>query len=193
MVRLASQHTTSGIDTGFCLKFQSINHFSSCFILLKAEVTIHFQCQHRGTSLFMKQKELSVVQRSEIVTWHRAGKSIKEISAITGWPKSTIQIMIQKWKQRGTLESRPRSGRPATVTAVMKKRIDNYVTKNDEAVSSEIVKALHLPVSATTVHSLKRELGTYPTEDSHQLFCIQKTRLPESNGAKNICKISFQI
>ena len=107
----------------------------------------------------MKQKELTTEKRMEIVTWHKAGKSVREISTIVGWPKSTIQDTIQRWQQTGLLQSKARVGRPPKVTATMKKRIDRYLGRKDEAVSKEIVRDLHLPVSARAVRYVRRELG----------------------------------
>jgi transposase len=90
----------------------------------------------------MKKKELTTEERMEIVTWHKAGKSVREISTSVGWLKSTIQDTIQRWRKTGFLQSKARLGRPPKVTATMKKRIDRYLERKDEAVSKEVVRDL---------------------------------------------------
>ena len=98
-----------------------------------------------------KNQDLSPSKRSEIVIWHKSGKSERGIAAITKLPKSTVHDTIQKWKQTVSLMTKKRSGRPPKVTEQMLKRIDCYLKKNDEAVPKEIIRDLNLDLSTRTI------------------------------------------
>ncbi|CAI9537950.1 unnamed protein product [Staurois parvus] len=43
-------------------------------------------------------------------------KSILEISLLLNIPRSTVSVIITKWKQQGTTATQPQSGRPHKMT-----------------------------------------------------------------------------
>lgn len=63
-------------------------------------------------------------KRSRVLALVDGGKhSIREISRLLSIPKSTVSDI----KQRGTPNSKPKSGRPALLSPCDKRRIDAYV------------------------------------------------------------------
>ena len=63
-----------------------------------------------------KSKELEPGVRKSILKMSKAGMSIRVISDILKIPRSTIHDTLQRDKKYGTVLSRPRTGRPSTVT-----------------------------------------------------------------------------
>ena len=57
------------------------------------------------------KKQIGLDNKSEIITLNNHNKTIKEISQITGVPKSTIQDIIKKFKNNKTLDRVRVSGR----------------------------------------------------------------------------------
>jgi transposase len=56
--------------------------------------------------------ELSHDTRIAITSRAAVGQSTREIEAAENTPKSTIDSLLQRTKQRNTIENQPRSGRP---------------------------------------------------------------------------------
>ncbi|GFV31915.1 hypothetical protein TNCV_2564181 [Trichonephila clavipes] len=59
-----------------------------------------------------KSKELSEFDRGSIVGCHLCGKSVREIADILQKTKSTVSVVIEKWKRRGSETGEKRIGRP---------------------------------------------------------------------------------
>ncbi|GFT37319.1 hypothetical protein TNCV_1127421 [Trichonephila clavipes] len=59
-----------------------------------------------------KSKELSEFDRGSIVGCHLCGKSVRETADILQNPKSTVSVVIVKWKLRGSETAEKRTGRP---------------------------------------------------------------------------------
>jgi transposase len=60
--------------------------------------------------------ELSHDTKIAITSRAAAGQSAREIEAAENTPKSTIDSLLQRTKQRSTIENQPRSGRPKSYT-----------------------------------------------------------------------------
>ena len=59
-----------------------------------------------------KTKELSKDTRNKIVDLHQAGKTESAI----GLKKSTVRVIIRKWKTYKTTDNLPRSGAPRKIS-----------------------------------------------------------------------------
>lgn len=60
--------------------------------------------------------ELSEDLKMKLIDAYKSGKGYKKISNHFGFSVSTIRNVIKKWKLRGTVEVKPRSGRPRKIT-----------------------------------------------------------------------------
>ncbi|CAI9555692.1 unnamed protein product [Staurois parvus] len=63
-------------------------------------------------------QELSELKHGIVIGCHLCNKSICEISLLLNIPRSTVSSTIIKWKQLGTTENQPRSGRPRKMSGV---------------------------------------------------------------------------
>lgn len=122
------------------------------------------------------RRELNLATRAEIVTYHQTGLSTRAIARKVKLSLSTVDRVIQRWKTRGSLENKQRSGRPPKVTQEMRKHIDRFISQHDEAVPKEIQQKLHLPVSPRTIFNVRKSLGYRGTQGKRELFFQKKTR-----------------
>ncbi|CAI9611840.1 unnamed protein product, partial [Staurois parvus] len=63
-----------------------------------------------------RSQELSDSKRGPVIGGHLGRKSICDISWLLNIPRSTVSGVIPKWKQLGTTETQPQSGRPRHMT-----------------------------------------------------------------------------
>ncbi|CAI9614792.1 unnamed protein product [Staurois parvus] len=68
-------------------------------------------CKRMGRS-----QELSEFKCGTVIGCHLCNKSIREIYLLLHIPRSVVSGIITKWKQLGTTETQPRSGRPRKMT-----------------------------------------------------------------------------
>uniref|UniRef100_A0A803JWK5 Transposase Tc1-like domain-containing protein n=1 Tax=Xenopus tropicalis TaxID=8364 RepID=A0A803JWK5_XENTR len=59
----------------------------------------------------MKSKEHTRQVRDKVIEKFKAGLGYKKISKALNIPRSTVQVIIQKWKEYGTTVNLPRQGR----------------------------------------------------------------------------------
>ncbi|CAI9617812.1 unnamed protein product [Staurois parvus] len=60
--------------------------------------------------------KLSEFKYGTVIGCHLCNKSISEISVLLNIPWSTVSGIITKWKQLGTTETQPGSGKPRKMT-----------------------------------------------------------------------------
>ncbi|CAI9562240.1 unnamed protein product [Staurois parvus] len=63
-----------------------------------------------------RYQELSEFKHGTRIGCHLCNKSIREISLLLNISRSTVSGIITKWKQLGTISTKPRSGRPHKMT-----------------------------------------------------------------------------
>ncbi|CAI9614237.1 unnamed protein product [Staurois parvus] len=61
-------------------------------------------------------QELRELKRGTVIGYHLCNKSIHEISLLLNIPRSTVSVIIKKWKHLGTTATQPQSGRPCKMT-----------------------------------------------------------------------------
>jgi transposase len=102
-----------------------------------------------------KIRELSVVERAEVIGAWKCDVSKTEISKRLGIPLRTIYNIIEKYNKEGTVENDKRSGRPKSLSDRDKRALVKVVQKNRknavEDYKNEINKVLSRPVSTRTV------------------------------------------
>lgn len=87
-----------------------------------------------------KRKATSSDERDIIIKLWNEGKSLREIGKTVGRTHSTVQGVIKNYKSTGSTTSKPRSGRPSTLTDREKRHIINEVQKNPKLTASKIAK-----------------------------------------------------
>ncbi|CAI9576271.1 unnamed protein product, partial [Staurois parvus] len=90
-------------------------------------------------------------------------KSIREISLLPNIPRSTVSGITRKWKQLGTTETQPRTGRPCKMTARGQRMLKRTVHRSRQLSAELIAKYLQtscdLQISTTTVHRKLNGMG----------------------------------
>ena len=59
---------------------------------------------------------ISLQTRELVLKWKREGKNQQEIAALIGCNQSAVSRLIAKYKETGSVENLPRSGRPTPLT-----------------------------------------------------------------------------
>jgi transposase len=107
----------------------------------------------------IKTQEWTPRKRSQVLRLTRGGRhSVREIARILNMPPSTVHN-IQK---HGVPDSKPKMGRPRTLTARDKRRIELYIKKSKEThqeAPDDIIKTLSLSCSRTALINAIHELG----------------------------------
>jgi len=93
--------------------------------------------------------------------WNNGERSPAAISRMTKIPLTTVKYNITKIKEQGTIEDRPRKGRPRKITSSDNKALGQWIRRNNELTSKELAQKLlyerDLNVSQWTVQrQLKR-------------------------------------
>lgn len=96
-------------------------------------------------------------KRQAIVTLYNIGQKPAEIYRYTGYPKTTIRNVIEKYLKRGHTYDAPRSGRPPTLSTWDKKRMIKAVEQNPASSLRGIAGSARLNCSASTVDKALRE------------------------------------
>ena len=95
--------------------------------------------------------------------WNNGHRSAADIARLTKIPLSTVKYNLLKIKKQGTVEDRPRSGRPRKLTTNDNKSIGQWLRRNNEVTATEIAQKLHQKrgqsVSPSTVRRQLHRLG----------------------------------
>ena len=84
----------------------------TCFAIFSLLITNH-----------PEMPRLSVAERNQIVGMHLSGRSCRDIASSFPTSKSSVHKVLQKFATDGTVNDRPRSGRPKKTTANEDQRI----------------------------------------------------------------------
>jgi len=74
-----------------------------------------------------KRVQLSLSEKNAIAALHKAGLKGPAIARETGHPLSTIYGVLKRFRQRGTVESEERSGRPSLLTPRNTRKLYRFV------------------------------------------------------------------
>ena len=132
----------------------------------------------------MPRKELSIEERNIIINNHKMGKSYSQIAVIIGKSKSTMQKIINRFKNEKRIENKPRSGRPLKLNATEERKIVALI-KNDPIISAskiaaELKESLDKSVSADTVRRSIKRAGY----NAQQCAARKKPFINETNRKK---------
>jgi transposase len=88
---------------------------------------------------------------SIVVQYHKDGRSVRDIAETLKLPKSTVQNCVMRFKTTGSVESRPRSGRPRITDMRHDNRMKRLVLSNPSLTSNEIKENMQSPASTRTI------------------------------------------
>ena len=111
-----------------------------------------------------KAKELSKDLREKVIQLYKTGKEFKKISKELRMPRSTVKTLIKKWRERDSVETKPRSGRPTKISAPTARTIVRDAKKNPQITSAEIqdsLKKIGVDVSRSTIRRLLKKHGLH--------------------------------
>jgi transposase len=125
--------------------------FLNLFVLLPP---IPYRCGSR-----MKSKELTTEQRSEIVGMRMGGASLREVAAKFKRPLSTVNSIINKKKETGTVTNIPRSGRPTIFTERGLRELKQAALGNRRSSLADITNTITTQASRSTVRRELKDMG----------------------------------
>jgi transposase len=110
-----------------------------------------------------KSKELTASEKERIVTLFDSGFSRAEVCKVIGRPSSTVYHFIKRYVARGSIENKPRSGRPSDFKERDARLLQRCARNNREDTLVDITKkfneARQRPFSKWTVHRKLKSLG----------------------------------
>ena len=125
---------------------------------------------HRQTLAVEWPIWLSNFQRGTVIGCHLSNKSVCQISALLELPRSTVSVVIVKWKCLDATTAQLRSGRPHKLTERGRRVVKRVVCKNClSPVATLTTKFQTAPgsnVSTKTVSRKSHEMG-FQAEQSH--------------------------
>ena len=98
-----------------------------------------------------RNQELSPGIRAAICTLVAAGKSERFVAGLFRVSPSTVHYAIEHWKKHHTFESKPRKGRPQSLTRKEKRYIILLVKRNRTLAKKALVNATGKVVSYSTI------------------------------------------
>lgn len=98
-----------------------------------------------------KRKEVSLEIKNLVVKEYKKGTSYRGIGGILDLPHTTVQYILKKYKDTGSVENKPRSGRPKKLSRRDVSLIVREVGKNPRISGPELVTHI-ANTSNTTVH-----------------------------------------
>ena len=93
----------------------------------------------------MVAKISSKEKRGAIISLYNDGKKQLFISNTLNIPRNTVYDAIKRYKELGSLEDRPRSGRPVTVATIAnKEKIRKKISRNPQRSMRAMAKAMKI-------------------------------------------------
>jgi transposase len=129
--------------------------------------------QSSAPSLFGRPEgcldQLTEVERAAIVTLHAVGWTGRAIAQTLKCSENTVTLWVQRWQKTRSLADAERSGRPRCTDDDTDQDIMLYADAHVNALPSDIVRELALPVDARTVRRrlVEIDLHTYVKRHEH--------------------------
>lgn len=106
-----------------------------------------------------KKPEISMDVKGQIIGMSNSGKSARQIGRELGISDTTASRVIRRFKETGSNENRPRSGRPSILTERDKNHLTRITKSNQFTPLRQIVNQLPLNVSIDTARKALKERG----------------------------------
>ena len=101
------------------------------------------------------------------------GQSMGEIAERFRIPKGTVQNILERYRDAGTIEPRPQNaGRKSGLSPAQLTQLEQEVLRQPDSTLERLKQSLELPVSIVTVHNSLRRMG----------FTLKKSRYERVNS-----------
>jgi transposase len=111
-------------------------------------------------------QRLTPQQKSFIVSQLGTSKSDREIGREAGCVHTTVSNLRKKWEETGSIEDRPRSGRPHALAPQDQKQLERLIKKKRSANAAELTddmqRKLRRRINERTIRRERRALGFHP-------------------------------
>lgn len=110
----------------------------------------------------VKVKEHSLQVRNSIVTEYEAGKGYRKLSEQFKIPISTIQSIIKKWKEQGSVSNKPRTGAPKKINPRACSKLVRIAKCNPRVTRKELVEemsSIGVNVTKQTITNVMKSKG----------------------------------
>jgi transposase len=88
------------------------------------------------------------------------GQSMGQIAERFRIPKGTVQNILERYRDAGTIEPKPQNaGRKAAISGASLRKLERRVQRGPDATLAELRDACGLTVSLVTVHNTLKRLG----------------------------------
>ena len=104
-------------------------------------------------------RAIPVPMRERILQLYGRGKSTAAIAEALGYCAAAVRRVRQRFRERGTVEPLPRSGRPTLLTLARQRRLREQLAAHPDATLSELSAALDRPFRASVLDRWLRKLG----------------------------------
>lgn len=102
-----------------------------------------------------KSRELTEGERAQIVLLSSQNKSVSNIAKTMKCSRGAVRYTVQRYKDSGSYQNKPRSGRKRVTTArddrILERMVLRNRTKSSKELSSELLESNRVSVSARTV------------------------------------------
>lgn len=99
----------------------------------------------------MPRSEISLEMRKLVITFHQESKSVREIEQLTGIKRSTVQNIIKRYRESGSVENRKRTGRPRQISARTERKLVAEVKKNPKCTALSLLQNINVTVHPQTI------------------------------------------
>ena len=121
-----------------------------------------------------KKRELTPEERNILIEMRSKNMSYRAIAAATGIPHTTIQSVIKRFTDSGTVISTPRNGRSPILSPRGLRKLKIIVTKNRRATLNEIRERLQSNISTKTIGRMLTQLGYRSRKAARKSFISKK-------------------
>lgn len=98
-----------------------------------------------------RERHLTPRKCAIIVQYHKDGRSTRDIARSLKLPRSTVHYCVTRFKETGSGDSKPRSGRPRVTDKRHDNRMKRLVVNNPAITSYEIKHCMQSPASTRTI------------------------------------------
>ena len=134
-------------------------------------------------------KELSSAQRGEIVGAYKVGTRAATIARTFGFPPSTVYNIINRYKQTGSVQSKPRPGKPKSLNDRDLRMVRRVVLKGRHKtlgeITNEVNARLNMTLCKNTVRKYIAKAGFSKRAACKKPLLRKKTSKPDSSGARS--------
>lgn len=126
------------------------NFVVKLFLLQNTHLFSNFHAVKK--SKMRKTKELSLDIKNCIVEQHKKGNSLRFIGNLLNLHHSTVQYIVNKYKNNGSVDNAPRTGRPKKLSRRNVSMVLKEVSKNPRVTRAELAQEIS-NATGVTVHA----------------------------------------